>query len=133
MKYYGGVLAATKVVVSGVPLTVDYLAPTHLQEADRLVPKSRADQWCIHAGGSHTPSGAGGIAIPTSAPLPHYETSAKTALNVEEAFSEAATLALVHEEQRRRSQPQLFIPPTTEPIDLRHQTSSMSSTGDTCC
>jgi hypothetical protein len=99
-----------------------------------LVPKKRAEDWCIQAagGGSHIPRG-GGIPIPTSAPLPHFETSAKSAVNVEEAFLEATSLALIHEEQRRRSQPQLFIPPATEPIDLRHQSSSMSSSGDNCC
>lgn len=98
------------------------------------MPRSRAEDWCSQAsgGGSHVPSG-GGIPIPTSAPLPHYETSAKSALNVEQAFQEAATLALIHEDYRKNSQPQLFVPPTTQPIDLRHQTSSMSSNGDRCC
>jgi Ras-related protein Rab-7A len=126
----GGVGAGLSNAATNFPFVV--LGNKTDKEADRLVPKSRADQWCIHASGSHTPT-AGGIAIPTAAPLPHYETSAKTAVNVEEAFQEAATLALQHEEQRRRSQPQLFVPPTTEPIDLRHQTSSMSTTGDSCC
>lgn len=68
-----------------------------------------------------------------SLPLPHYETSAKTAINVDEAFHEVARLALQYEDYKRRSQPQLFVPPVTEPIDLRRHDSSMSTGGDPCC
>jgi GTPase SAR1 family protein len=68
-----------------------------------------------------------------SHPLQHFETSAKTAANVDEAFHEVARLALQYEDYKRRSQPQLFVPPSTTPIDLRHQNSSYSDKGDACC
>ena len=98
---------------------------------DRKVPTARALEWCTqHAtlpGQTVTP----GLARP----LPHQEASAKTASNVEEVFQEVARLALQYEDYRRRSQPQLFVPPTPgqTPIDLRHQQSSMSQQGDACC
>lgn len=81
---------------------------------DRLVPRSRAEQWC------------------TRGSISHYETSAKTAINVEDAFLEAATLAVSYEEKRRLSQPQLFVPPT-EPLNLNrdHYSNQPSHTG--CC
>ena len=68
-----------------------------------------------------------------SHPLPHFETSAKTAANVDEAFHEVARLALQYEEYRKRSQPQLFVPPSTDPIDLRREESNISDRGDVCC
>ena len=71
-----------------------------------------------------------------SQPLPHYETSAKTAESVEDAFLEVSKRALMYEDYKKRSQPQLFVPPTNEPIQLRHQASSTyseGSTGGTCC
>ena len=51
-------------------------------------------------------------------PLPHFETSAKTAESMEEAFQEAARRALVYEDYKKKSQPQLFVPPANEPISL---------------
>jgi Ras-related protein Rab-7A len=92
--------------------------------SDRLVPFQRAEDWCREAAGAQ---------VMGSRPLEHFETSAKTAVNVDEAFHEVARLALQYEDYKRRSQPQLFVPPTTEPIDLRHQSSSMSNRGDSCC
>ena len=74
-----------------------------------------------------------------SQPLPHYETSAKTAVNVEDAFLEVSKRALIYEDYKKRSQPQLFVPPpgNAEPINLRHQNSSTysdrSSSNGTCC
>ena len=62
--------------------------------------------------------------------LTHFEASAKTSLNVEEAFQELARLALHHHRER----PQLFVPPTTMPIDLRQQSSiASSSSQNPCC
>jgi hypothetical protein len=63
-----------------------------------------------------------------SQPLPHFETSAKTSESVEEAFQEAARRALVYEDYKKRSQPQLFVPPSSNQnnIRLQSQTSSMS-------
>lgn len=68
-----------------------------------------------------------------SQPLPYYETSAKTALNVEDAFMEAARRALVYEDYKKRSQPQLFVPPAHEPIDLRHQSGVRVEHHESCC
>lgn len=105
------------------------------KEQDRLVPPHRALEWCSSAQqqkvSTPTPYGCYGSSSP---PLPHYDVSAKTAANVEDAFQELARLALQHEEHRRRSQPQLFVPPTTEPIDLRRQaSSSVSDSGPPGC
>jgi hypothetical protein len=96
------------------------------QEADRLVPLQRALEWC------HTANHA---QVLGQRPLPHYETSAKTALHVESAFEELAHLALAYEDYKRQSTPQLFVPPATVPIDLRRQQSSMSTGrgSDSCC
>mmetsp|Transcript_27493 Transcript_27493/g.41611 ORF Transcript_27493/g.41611 Transcript_27493/m.41611 type:complete len:239 (+) Transcript_27493:175-891(+) len=95
---------------------------------DRLVSISEAEQWCLKAS-----SGAGALGIPSTQLLPHFETSAKSAVNVEEAFREAATLAVVYEEKRRLATPQLFVPPpegTT--LNLDHARSrSMQRNG--CC
>jgi Ras-related protein Rab-7A len=79
----------------------------------RKVPLKRAIEWCDQ--------------------LPHFETSAKSAINVEEAFQEVTRLALQYEEYKKRAQPQLFIPPT-EPIDLRrndYEYSNQQQSG--CC
>lgn len=80
---------------------------------------------------------AGSATIMGSSPLPHFETSAKTAESVDEAFQEAARRALVYEDYKKRSQPQLFVPPSNNtPINLRHQQSSMSgvhNSNDRCC
>lgn len=96
------------------------------KEKDRMVPLHRAEEFCRVAAGAHQMMGA--------MPLQHYETSAKTAVNVEDAFHEVARLALQYEDYKRRSQPQLFVPPPTDPIDLRRQTSSMSDgRAPNCC
>ena len=76
-----------------------------------------------------------------SRPLSHFETSAKTAINVEEAFQEAARLALQYEAYKQRSTPQLFVPPpegaySNNNIDLRHQSTrsyGSSATNNGCC
>lgn len=83
------------------------------KEQDRLVPREQANDWCRMAA-SNTIMG--------SLPLPHFESSAKTSVGVEEAFQELARRALVYEEYKKRSHPQLFVPPTnTEPINLRQR------------
>ena len=70
-----------------------------------------------------------------SRPLAHFETSAKTAINVEEAFQEAARLALQYEAYKQRSTPQLFVPPPEPPVDLRYQRGSSQRSGgqEGCC
>ena len=98
---------------------------------DRKVPPARAQEWCQKA--AHWPGAYGST---TPRPLPHYEASAKTAVAVDDVFQEVARLALQYEDYRRRTQPpQLFVPPTAggQPIDLRHQQSSMTQQGDNCC
>lgn len=70
----------------------------------------------------------------TGIPLPHYETSAKTGYNINEAFQEVAKLAFYYEEYRKRIQPQLFIPPhSAAAIDIRRQYSSYSDDNKNCC
>ena len=99
--------------------------------ADRKVPTARAEEWCLQHGTSSTSAMSG-----RPVPLPLFEASAKTALNVDEVFQEIARLALQYEDYRKRSQPQLFVPPSEpqhQAIDLRHQQSSMSQQGDNCC
>eukprot|EP00522_Entomoneis_paludosa_P004705 CAMPEP_0172471334 /NCGR_PEP_ID=MMETSP1065-20121228/67765_1 /TAXON_ID=265537 /ORGANISM="Amphiprora paludosa, Strain CCMP125" /LENGTH=279 /DNA_ID=CAMNT_0013229429 /DNA_START=116 /DNA_END=955 /DNA_ORIENTATION=- len=97
---------------------------------DRLVPVERAQEWCVNASQQ---LGMG------ARPLPHFETSAKTALNVDEAFAEVARLALDYEEFKKRSTPQLFVPPARgqqQTIDLQRQGTSMDSRGmnnEPCC
>jgi len=92
------------------------------KESERRVPRAKAEQWCRSKAG-----------LGMSSPIPHFETSAKTAVNVEDAFLEAATLALVQEERNRRSEPQLFVPPTNT-IDLRREDTqdSYQSQGGCC-
>lgn len=97
------------------------------KEANRRIPVQRAEEWCQQ---QSTAVGVYGGSLP----LPHFQTSAKTASSVEDAFHELARLALSYEDYKRRSQPQLFVPPTSEPIDLRRQASStISETGQGCC
>lgn len=98
------------------------------QAADRLVPRTRAEQWCTKV------ASTGGIGLPAAQALPHYETSAKSGINVDEAFLEAATLALIYEDRKRKSQPQLFFPPT-ETIDMnaRQLTGSSRNNGHGGC
>ena len=86
------------------------------REEERRVQRSKAEQWCRMSG---------------AAPLSHYKKSAKNAVNVDNAFLDAAVKALKHEEVRSRES-NLFVPPQT--VDLnryRRQESSMSN--NTCC
>jgi len=97
------------------------------KERDRRVPRHAAEEWC---------RGSGSSVFGTNHPLPHLETSAKTAVNVDEAFHEVARLALNYEDYKRRAQPQLFVPPVATPIDLRKQESAYYNDGrrdDGCC
>lgn len=94
------------------------------KDKDRMIPLARAEEWCVQAAGA---------TIMGSQPLPHFSASAKTSHGVEDAFMEVARRALTYEEYRRRSQPQLFVPPLTDPIDLRRQQSSMSEDPPGCC
>jgi len=74
---------------------------------ERRVPKARANDWCLQHANT------------TNVPLPYFETSAKSAVNVDEAFEELARRALEYEAYQRQTQPQLFIPPPVPPIDLQ--------------
>jgi Ras-related protein Rab-7A len=109
------------------------------KEANRRIPHLRAEEWCRNAAttmataAAENPYGSSYYALP----LPHFATSAKTSIGVEDAFQELARLALQYEDYKRRSQPQLFVPPSaSEPIDLRRQASSTvssDSSGQGCC
>jgi len=95
-------------------------------EGERQVPRQQAEEWCQRAGlGS-----MGG-------PIPHFETSAKTAENVEGAFLELATLAVLHEEKNRREAgPALSYAPTQRGVDLRRQGGTSYDTrgyNNDCC
>ncbi|GMI10420.1 hypothetical protein TrVE_jg5634 [Triparma verrucosa] len=80
------------------------------KEAERRVGKSKAAQWCKSKGGD--------------APVPHMQTSAKEAVQVEAAFLEAAKLALA----RDTGDDDIFIPET---INLNNQQAAKQSGG--CC
>lgn len=86
------------------------------RESERRVLPARANQWC------HTPLGH---------EIPHFETSAKTSLNVDEAFLTAARMALAREEMNRVNEPALFIPPQT--IDLNRTGGGSYNTEPSCC
>jgi Ras-related protein Rab-7A len=112
---------------AGVPFPFVVMGNKVDKEKDRRVPYQRADEWCRQPPRQMT--------TPTP-PLQHFETSAKTAVNVDEAFQEVARLALQYEDYKKRSQPQLFVPPEQLPVDLRRGDSTLSYTGQregNCC
>ena len=79
-------------------------------EAERRVPKARAQQWTKSQG-------------PT--PLKYFETSAKDAVQVDAAFLETATLALAADNQEAD-----FIPDT---INLAPPSAPKRRTSSSCC
>jgi len=100
----------------------------------RRVSRHEAERWCMES--SLNGSMGGG-------PIPHFETSAKNATNVDAAFLELATLAVLHAERKREmnvNQPVLSYAPTlraNERVDL-HQRQHRNSTynyngGNDCC
>jgi len=92
---------------------------------DRLVPREQAEEWCRTAASA---------TIMGSQALPYFEASAKTSESVEDAFQEAARLAIVYEAYKKRSQPQLFVPPQmNEPINLRRQSQANDQSQQSCC
>lgn len=82
------------------------------KENERRVSKNKASQWCKSRS--------------TDNPIPHYETSAKEAIKVEQAFIEAAQLALAQESTDN----DIFIPET---INLNTNTASSKSSSGGCC
>jgi hypothetical protein len=75
-------------------------------------------------------------------PIPHFETSARTACNVEGAFLELATLAVIYAEKNKKEEPMLSYAPmgghnNGRRIDLHHQGSSSYASnaygGNDCC
>ncbi|KAL7533322.1 hypothetical protein ACHAXR_007909 [Thalassiosira sp. AJA248-18] len=98
-------------------------------EGERQVPRQRAEQWCEKAG----------LGGDMGGPIPHFETSAKTAENVEAAFLELATLAVIHEERNRKEEPMLSYAPVRgndRKIVLDRQGSSSyydNGGGNDCC
>lgn len=112
------------------------------KENDRLVPREQAEEYCRKVGsGTNTVSSTTTTTTngyqqqqqPQSLPLPHFETSAKSAIHVDEAFHEVARLALQYEDYKRKMTPQLFVPPVNEPLTLNRRQSSVSSSGDYGC
>ena len=98
-------------------------------DGERQVTRQRAEIWCENAGlGRHL----GG-------PIPHFETSAKTSDNLDAAFLELATLAVMHAERNKKEEPRLSFSPTHRPherVDLRRQGSSSynyGNGGNDCC
>lgn len=89
------------------------------KETERRVSRARAEQWCRNTRGRPMES------------TPHFETSAKTAVNVEEAFMEVAVKAIAHEEQKKKTEPELFIPPET--INLNRDEHIRQPPGGSCC
>ncbi|KAL7551034.1 hypothetical protein ACHAWF_014235 [Thalassiosira exigua] len=99
-------------------------------EGERQVDRQRAEQWCENAGLGNVMGG----------PIPHFETSAKTAENVEAAFMELATLAVIHAERNRKEEPPLLsyapVGGRDERINLHRQGSSSyydGGGGNDCC
>jgi len=92
---------------------------------DRLVPREKAEEWCRMAATA---------TITGSQPLPHFEASAKTSESVEDAFQEAARRAIVYEQYKKQSQPQLFVPPQMgEPINLRRNNPANNDKSEQIC
>lgn len=79
---------------------------------ERRVSRARAEQWCR----TKTSGVVGGSSIS------HYETSAKTAINIDDVFVKAATLAVVRGERKKRRESEMFSPPVT--IDLKRESSA---------
>jgi len=87
------------------------------KEQDRRISRSKADQWCRM----------------NQNPVPHFETSAKTAVNVDDAFQEAARRAFKHEELRSREN-DMYVPPQT--VDLnryRNKDNFGNAPAPACC
>ena len=114
-----GEAAANNMMGSAPPFPFVVLGNKVDKEHDWRVPRQAAEDWC--RGGGATTAGYYGGGSSATIILPHMETSAKTAINVEEAFQELARLVLQYEDYKRRSRPQLFVPPSTQPIDLRRE------------
>jgi len=90
--------------------------------SERRVPKYRAEQWCksITRPGSTTP-------------VDHFETSAKDATNVDEAFKRAASLAYARAEENRQKEEAQFYMAEPETIDLHRRNPYPTQGQPNCC
>lgn len=96
-----------------------------IQDSERRVSSAKAEQWCQ---AQSAPSNI----YQQNQTIPHFETSAKTAFNVDRAFHEAAKLALAREELTRKNEPVFYAPRT---IDLNNTggPSYYDTSNQTCC
>jgi len=97
------------------------------QESERRVTTERAEQWCQ---AQSTPS----TIYQQHQSTPYFETSAKTAVNVDAAFIEAAKLAYAREEMTSRTENNLLPPPRSIDLNRRGgQQYSHDTSNQTCC
>ena len=84
------------------------------------VTREQAMQWC------QSKTNANGVAIP------YYETSAKTAMSVQDAFLMAASLGLEQVELKKRREPQRMPYRPVQTIDLNRHSRGDSNNGECC-
>jgi Ras-related protein Rab-7A len=87
-----------------------------LERTKRRVRKTQAEQWCRDHGSS-------------SSPTPHFETSAKDAIEVESAFLEAASLAL----EREAPEDDVYVPDYTIQLNQNANARRQATQNDACC
>jgi len=90
--------------------------------SERRVMRTDAEQWCRENGGSSM--------------MPYYETSAKTAVNVENAFIQVAKMALLQAELKKKNEPAPMNMPygqSAQTIDLNRRSGMEQKKEFDCC